>query len=77
MKQGRTLQEVATELARQRESKRDFVVSAGAMRLSEDASRFSLLRADGTDRNESFGMTGLFLLGALACGLYLRRSNPS
>lgn len=60
MKQGRTLQEVAAELARQRESKRDFVVSAGAMRLSEDASRFSLLRADDADRNESFGMTGLF-----------------
>jgi len=60
MKQGRTLQEVAAELARQRGSKRDFVVDSGAMRLSEDASRFSLLHTDDANRNEDFGITGLF-----------------
>ncbi len=60
MKQGRTLQEVAAELARQRESKRDFVVDTGAMQLSEDASRFSLLHAEDAGLSESFGMTGLF-----------------
>ena len=31
----------------------------------------------GSTRFLALGMTGLFLLGALACGLYLRRSNPS
>jgi hypothetical protein len=60
MKRGRTLQEVAAELARQEESKRDFIVGAGAMRLGEAASRFTLRHADDAGRNESFGMTGLF-----------------
>ena len=60
MKQGRTLQEVAAELERQSHSKRDFIVDAGAIRVSDDASALSLLHADGGDRNERFGMTGLF-----------------
>lgn len=60
MKQGRTLQEVAAELERQSHSKRDFIVDAGAIRVSDDASALSLLHADGDDLSERFGMTGLF-----------------
>ncbi len=60
MKQGRTLQEVAAELVRQQNSKRDFVVDAGAIRMNDDASQVSLLHAQDAERNESFGMTGLF-----------------
>lgn len=60
MKQGRTLQEVAAKLARQRESKRDFIVDTGAIRMSGDASRIALLHADDAGQNEDFGMTGLF-----------------
>ncbi len=60
MKQGRTLQEIAVELERQRHSKRDFIVDAGAIRVSDDASALSLLHSDGSYLNEQFGMTGLF-----------------
>ena len=60
MKQGRTLQEVAAELARQQESKRDFVVDTGAIEVSGDATRLLLHHeADGA-LDEQFGMTGLF-----------------
>jgi hypothetical protein len=60
MKQGRTIQEIAAELERQRHGKRDFIVDSEAMRVSADASSLALLHADDTDRNERFGMTGLF-----------------
>ncbi len=60
MKQGRTLQEVAAELARQQESKRDFVVSTGAIEVSGDAGRLMLHHAENGALDEGFGMTGLF-----------------
>ncbi|MEG2187118.1 MAG: DUF932 domain-containing protein [Clostridia bacterium] len=60
MKQGRTLQEVATELARQRESKRDFIVDTGAIEVTEDAGRLLLHHADDGLLDEQFGMTDLF-----------------
>ena len=60
MKQGRTLQEVAAELARQQESKRDFVVDTGAIEVTDDASLLTLHHAEDGARDERFGMTDLF-----------------
>ena len=60
MKQGRTLQEVAAELARQQECKRDFVVDTRAIEVSDDASRLLLHHEDNGALDEHFGMTGLF-----------------
>ncbi|MEG0935707.1 MAG: DUF932 domain-containing protein [Clostridia bacterium] len=60
MKQGRTLQEVAAELARQRDSKRDFIVDTGAIRISDDARELVLRHSGDAGRDEHFGMTGLF-----------------
>ncbi len=60
MKQGRTLQELAVELDRQRQNKRDFVVDAGAIRMSDDAGQLALMNSSDTSLNESFGMTELF-----------------
>ena len=56
MKQGRTLQEVAAELARQQESKRDFVVSTGAIEVSDDAGRLVLHHAENGALDEGFGI---------------------
>jgi hypothetical protein len=62
MKTGRTLQEMAAELDRQSKAKRDFVVSAGAMRMENGAEIFSLARSldGGTREAEPFGMSDLF-----------------
>ena len=57
MKQGRTLQEVAAELARQRTNKRDFAVDSVSVRMDEDGGGITLL---GGSNSEQFGMTELF-----------------
>lgn len=58
MKTGRTLQELAIELDRQRQVKRDFVINTTAMRMGSDADVFDLIRSD--SESEQFGMTDLF-----------------
>jgi hypothetical protein len=57
MKTGKTLQELAAELTRQQEVKRDFVVSTKNMEMDETASSMRLHR-NGSDID--FGMTDLF-----------------
>lgn len=59
MKTGRTLQELAFELDRQRAAKRDFVVNTTAMVMDEDVSVFELLKREDEIR-EPFSMTELF-----------------
>lgn len=60
MKQGRTLQEVAAELARQRSSKRDFMVESASVHMSEDGGNITLLGGEDYELHERFGMTELF-----------------
>jgi hypothetical protein len=61
MKTGRTLQQLAAEIARRNAAKRDFIVSAEALGISDDASAVTLTLADGADfHSEDFGMTDLF-----------------
>ena len=57
MKYGRTLQELAVELNRQNNAKRDFVVNSAAMDLSQDGNVFSLR---GEIETPSFGTSALF-----------------
>jgi hypothetical protein len=62
MKKGKTLQELAIELQRQKTAKRDFVVSAESMHMEEGAGLFSLCRnlESGMREVEPFEMTDLF-----------------
>ena len=62
MKTGRTLQSLAEELDRQRQCKRDFIVTTDAMELEEGAELFSLRRPldSGMREVEPFTMTDLF-----------------
>jgi len=62
MKKGRTLQDLAAELDRQVNSKRDFIVSTEAMLMEDGAELFSLCRPldSGMREVEPFGMTDLF-----------------
>lgn len=58
MKAGRTLQDLAMELDRQLEAKRDFVVGTQSMDITEAADRFRLLPDNETEL--AFGMSDLF-----------------
>ena len=62
MKTGRTLQSLAEELNRQRQCKRDFIVTTDAMELEDGAELFSLCRPldSGMREVEPFSMTDLF-----------------
>lgn len=62
MKTGRTLQDLAQELDRQREVKRDFIVTSDAMMLEDSAELFSLHRPleSGMREVTPYGMTDLF-----------------
>lgn len=62
MKSGRTLQSLAEELARQRQCKRDFIVTTDAMELEESAELFSLRRPlpSGMREVTPYSMTDLF-----------------
>lgn len=65
MKTGRTLQQLAMELDRQRKAKRDFVLGTQSMAMSGDAGQFRLLQFHSDysvdEQNSlSLGMTGLF-----------------
>ena len=58
MKAGRTLQDLALELDRQLEAKRDFVVGTQSMDITEAADRFRLLPDN--EPELAFGMSDLF-----------------
>ena len=58
MKTGRTLQDLALELDRQLEAKRDFVVGTQSMDITEAADRFRLLPDN--EPELAFGMSDLF-----------------
>ena len=62
MKTGRTLQELAVELDRQNNAKRDFIVSSTAMEMNPGAELFGLSRQleSGMREVEPFFMTDLF-----------------
>ncbi len=45
---------------RQRDSKRDFVVDSGAIRMSDNAGQLALMHSSDDSLNEAFGMTNLF-----------------
>lgn len=62
MKTGKTLQDLARELDRQREAKRDFVVTSDAMELEDGAELFSLHRPlpSGMREVTPYRMTDLF-----------------
>jgi len=62
MKTGRTLQDLAAELDRQTNLKRDFIVSSEAMFMEDGAELFSLTRMldSGMREVEPFNMSGLF-----------------
>ena len=55
MKQGRTLPEVLTELQRQNEMKKDFIVPAQSMRMNADGRTFEIRGS-----NDAFSTTDLF-----------------
>jgi hypothetical protein len=57
MKTGRTLQQLAAELDRRNNAKRDFIVSEAAMHLSDDGTRFNI--SNNADTLE-LGTTDLF-----------------
>jgi len=59
MKQGRTLQEVMTELQRQDTAKQDFIGPAQSFRLDEDGRTFEISHLN-TGAQEVFGTTSLF-----------------
>jgi len=62
MKTGRNLQDLARELDRQREAKRDFIVTSDAMMLEDSAELFSLHRPlpSGMREVTPYSMTELF-----------------
>ena len=61
MKQGRTLQEVLTELQRQNEMKKDFIVPAQSMRMNADGRTFEIVDDhDAFLARDSFSTTDLF-----------------
>ena len=61
MKTGRNLNEVVAELNRQKNAKRDFISSTGALRLHEDGRTFEIAHPAGSGRGqEEFGTTRLF-----------------
>ena len=62
MKSGRTLQDLAIELDRQVQAKRDFVVNTTAMMMEDDAKVFSITKPpeSGIHNVDAFSMTGLF-----------------
>jgi len=62
MKTGRTLNQLAQELTRQRTAKRDFLVHTSCMHMSVDAAVFELFNRGQTHMGgpQEFGMTGLF-----------------
>ena len=62
MKAGRTLQELAVELQRQANAKRDFIVNTQAMAMEDTAERFSITKPleSGMRDVSVFNMTNLF-----------------
>jgi hypothetical protein len=61
MKKGKTLQELAVELNRQNNAKRDFIVNTEAVNFSNESNFLTLTKTDYNEiMSENFGMTDLF-----------------
>ncbi|GHU75401.1 hypothetical protein AGMMS49992_19300 [Clostridia bacterium] len=61
MKSGMTIQELASELARQQGTKRDFIVNTRSLSFSPDADRLEFMPNSGEGTpSHTFGMTDLF-----------------